>query len=690
MSRVDLAIWVPLIPLIGAILCGICATRRSLGPLAGAVCTTAIFSSFGFVLAVYSGMYEVDWLPQDVILYEWMGIGEMAVNVGYYIDGLSMFMMLVVCGIGSLIAMYACGYMSHDRGIARFMAAVCLFIFSMTTVVMADNLVLLFLGWEMVGLCSYLLIGHYYQKPSAVAAAKKAFIVNRIGDFGFLLGIFAMIKVFGTVEYSAIFAAIESGDFDTDSWWLQAAPFFLMVGAFGKSAQFPLFVWLPDAMEGPTPVSALIHAATMVTSGVYMIARLIDVFQMSEYALPTVAVIGTATALGGALIATSQYDLKRVFAYSTVSQLGYMFMGIGVLATTGAVFHLMTHAFFKALLFLTAGNVMHALYGQLDMRQISGLGKKMPFTKWLMFAGCLALAGLPLTSGFFSKDNILAYTWEYGMKKEQVGYYLLTLVGLFTALLTAYYCFRVWFRVFTGPSEWVMGDEHHDDHADGHDEAHDDPYAAEPEHHEPTDPNKAHEMPFLPMLAPLVLLAVGAVLAGWLGVGAATGPSGESVKYGWVGSMVAHSSAAIDHYGDGAHKAAGHSGPNVHLIMMFVSGSIALLGVALAWYFHCYKRDAADVFGEKVKPLLVVLRGKFYVDEIYGAVFVTPLKIIAEILYVVDTLINGLIALITWGPSATGRSLRPLQRHGKLQGYAMSMAFGLGLVLVAVFVLTTR
>ena len=428
--NLDWAIWIPWLPLIGTVVCIFCAMAKPAWKFASWAVVAGLLGSFALTIGAY---FSLGYGQVDVIAFEWLRIrhtgGEFTAAFGYYIDSLTLVMLLVVTGIGSLIAIYAAGYMQGDRGYARFFAFVGIFIFAMTTVAMSDNLVLLFLGWEGVGLASYLLIGFYYKKPSAVAAAKKAFIVNRVGDFGFALGIFAVYYTFGSVQYVDIIpaaqamlgqldvamlsegakAAYDSAEVIQREWpfIITIAPFLLMIGAFGKSAQIPLHIWLPDAMEGPTPVSALIHAATMVTSGVYMISRLISVFELSDYALPTVAVIGGITCFVAATIAMTQYDIKRVFAYSTVSQLGYMFLGVGVLCTTGAVFHLMTHAFFKALLFLTCGNVMHAMAGQLDLRRMSGMGKVMPATKWLMFCGCLALSAVPFTSGFFSKDLIL-------------------------------------------------------------------------------------------------------------------------------------------------------------------------------------------------------------------------------------------------------------------------------------------
>ena len=444
--------------------------------------------------------------------WKWISLGKEGgtgadrpfnVDFGFYFDSLTCIMLSVICGIGFLITIFAAGYMKGEAGYFRFFAYLGLFIFMMTCLVMGSNLIMLYLGWEGVGLSSYLLIGYYYDKPAAREAAKKAFLVNRIGDFGFALGIMLCYSAFGTVTY-----------FDHGHGLLELAmtptpeqaeallyiPFLLMLGAFGKSAQFPLYVWLPDAMEGPTPVSALIHAATMVTAGIYMIARCGTLFVTNEHAMLTIGIVGAFTALLAATIALRQFDLKKVFAYSTVSQLGFMFVGVAVLAPVAAVFHLITHAFFKALLFLSSGVVMHAMGGILDMRQMSGLKKVLPKTRWLMFIGCCALAGVPAFSGFFSKDEIIHSAFHGGSP----GRMALGLVMLFTAFLTAYYTFRLYFRVFEGPLVVPEAPAHghgHDDH--GHGGGHDD------HGHGHNGGHHNHE-PLL-MIVPLIILAIGRI-----------------------------------------------------------------------------------------------------------------------------------------------------------------------------------
>ena len=596
--------------------------------------------------------------------------------MSYFFDPLTMVMLLVVTGVGSLVAIYASGYMAGDRGYARFFASVSLFIFAMTTLVMADNLVLLYLGWEGVGLCSYLLIGFYYHKPSAVAAAKKAFIVNRIGDLGFALGILLTYQQFGTVEFGGFMAdgTYHPGILDQCKDLLTqpevetpilVIPFLLMLGAFGKSAQLPLYVWLPDAMEGPTPVSALIHAATMVTAGVYMIARLFSLFALSPLALPTVAVVGTVTALFAATIAMCQYDIKRIFAYSTISQLGYMFLGLGVLSTTGAIFHLLTHAFFKALLFLTAGSVMHSLAGQLDLRHMSGLRKKMPVTCWLMFVGCLALAGFPFTAGFYSKDTILADTLQKGLVEHNWFYGALAVAGLVTAFITAYYTFRLWFRVFMGPTTYDMGDDHHEVADSG---SHGN---IQIEHH-----HDAHEMSWL-MNGPLVVLAIGAVFAGVLG-------------HHWINNMVQGSSAQWPYLESNfeAHHDLDHHvllfGFDLHLMMMLISSVISIAGIATAAYYHWFNRRAADRTAARRPNLVNLLANKYYVDEWNDRLIVQPLRLIGYLCFVFDCLvIDGMVLAVGWAPRMLGLAIRPTQR-GAIQGYGLGMAAGLAILVVAV------
>ena len=664
---------IPWLPALSALLCGLCCTRRSLRRLAAPICILGIFASFVITFLIRGGGFQENEQPygHTVSLFEWIHVGQLEVNMAYFIDPLTILMLMVVTGIGTLVAIYARGYMKGDAGYARFFAGVSLFIFAMTTLVMADNLVLLYLGWEGVGLCSYLLIGHYYTKPSAVAAAKKAFIVNRIGDLGLALGIFLTFTTYDTVSLSKVIDQARSlqtsgADVSTGHLWI---PFLLMLGAFGKSAQLPLYVWLPDAMEGPTPVSALIHAATMVTAGVYLIARLLPVFELSPAALPTVATVGCLTALFAATIATCQYDLKRVFAYSTISQLGYMFLGVGVLSKLGGMFHLFTHAFFKALLFLTAGSVMHALAGQIDMRKISGLRAKMPVTCWLMFIGCIALAGVPfVVSGFYSKDMIIAAVLEKGLSEHLAGFTALAILAMFTAFLTAYYTFRLWFRVFLGQTEYAMGDEHHDEDIEHASTVAQQRHDIHVEHH-----HDAHEMPWA-MNAPLVVLAVGSILAGVL--------LGD-----WVKDMVPNPSKAmanIEHHGQDPGPTV--LGLNLHSFMILISFVVSLSGIVVAAYFHWVNRHAADEAARRWAGLVRLLQNKWYVDELYDSAIVRPLRAMGGLFFVIDRLvIDGLVTLVGWMPRMMGMALQPVQR-GILQGYGLGMAAGAAAIIVLVLI----
>lgn len=705
----DIAKFVPWLPFLAAGLCGLCCIKPALKKLAGPICVLSIFAGLLITIGVYAQV------PKDggftvVNFFTWIQVGELSANFGYFFDPLTLIMMFVVTGMGTLIVTYAMGYMTHDPGYARFFAFVSLFIFSMLTLVMADNLILLYLGWEGVGLCSYLLIGYYYKYPVAVAAAKKAFIVNRIGDFGFALGIFLTYVTFGSVQYDAIIPAAEAlvtghpehltgsalaaYEQATQAWhanvhWI---PFLLMLGAFGKSAQIPLYVWLPDAMAGPTPVSALIHAATMVTAGVFMVARLTPVFQLSPYALPTVALIGGITCLLAATIAMTSCDLKGVFAYSTVSQLGYMFIGVGAISV-GGVFHLFTHAFFKALLFLTAGSVMHALAGSLDIRHMSGLGKKMPVTKWLMFCGCLALAGFPLTSGFFSKDLILGDALALGLddhEKFATWYFVAAALGLITAGCTAFYSFRLWFKVFTGPEEYAYAGEgyepdnelekamiavakeeheHMAEHGHGHGD-HDD------HHHAP------HEMPWWPMNAPLVVLALGSLFFGWW-AGHLFGGSA------WIDHMLYESTQFAAVHKHGKHEYASFFG-DPHNVAMAISIVMAVGGIAIAGLLFWLKRDLIATLRKPIAPLVNLLYHKYYVDEFYHLVVVMPLRAIAHLCYLFDSLvIDGLVLLFGWLPRLAGYTIKPTQ-SGKLQGYGVGMAFGLGAIVLLIFYVTTN
>jgi NADH-quinone oxidoreductase subunit L len=663
----------------------------------------------------------------DWIHFTWGDAGSgraFVADFAFYLDSLSVLWMLFVTGLAMLIALYASEYMSHDRGAGycRFFAAFSLFVFSMACLVMADNLVLLYLGWEGVGLCSYLLIGYFYKKPSAVAAAKKAFIVNRIGDLFLALGIMLAYVQFGTVRYTQLFEhlapyldAMREGRFGEIPVAVQLIPCLFMGGAFGKSAQLPLYVWLPDAMEGPTPVSALIHAATMVTAGVFLVARTYPFFLLSQWALPVVGWIGALTALLSATIGMSQFDIKRIMAYSTVSQLGYMFAGLAVLSPTGGVFHVVTHAFFKALLFLCCGAVMHGFAGQLDLRKLSGV-LKLPGWKVVgvgMLVGCLNLAGFPFTAGFFSKDMILAEAFVTP-GTAAIGWIL-----LLTAGLTAYYTFRVFFRVFVGPVAYEMGEEHHgsdDHHAHGdHGHGHGDhAHAADHGH------GHAHE-PHAPGWAINTVLAVLAVLSI-----AATGLYFVKGDHGAVAALVQRSSAAFQtpfthHEGGapGAHGAHGgvlsatpmyvhaceaesgvapHAGTflgqDPHAVMYYVSGVVGAVGILAAFWLHLAGRrtaavSRADALVPALGPIAGWARHKWYVDEFYDFLVRRPLWVLAHICYLIDSyLVDGLIDLLGITPRHLGQAVRPSQ-SGELHGYALGMAGGIAVMILIVILVAT-
>ena len=506
---------------------------------------------------------------------------------GFLLDPLSAVMILVVTGIGFLIHVYSTGYMAHDNGYYRFFGYLNLFIFFMLMLVLANNYTLLFVGWEGVGLCSYLLIGFYFQKKSAGDAGKKAFIVNRVGDAGFILGMLLMFSVLGTVRFVDVNAALRSGHFHAETMGfgaLSAMALLFFIGATGKSAQFPLYVWLPDAMEGPTPVSALIHAATMVTAGVYMVARSAALFQLTPQTLNIVAGIGAFTAIFAATIGLVQNDIKRVLAYSTVSQLGYMFLALGVGAYWVAIFHLFTHAFFKALLFLGSGSVIHAMGGEQDMRHMGGLKDKIPITHWTMWVGSVAIAGIPGFAGFFSKDEILWQTYS-----SPSGSKVLWFVGLATAGLTAFYMWRLMNMTFYGKS-----------------------------HVSPEKAAHIHESP-ASMTVPLVLLAAGGMFAGWLSVPHAWSLLSERFHGFEHWLEPAFSSAAAEAAQGGAHDA------STEWILMAISVAVAIIGIVVARYFYNHKPEVPDTLEKSLKPLHGLLYNKYYVDEVYDFLFVNGL-----------------------------------------------------------------
>lgn len=562
------------------------------------------------------------------ILYPWISD---YISIGFHVDALTTVMLLVITGVGFLIHVYSIGYMHGDEGYTRYFAYLNLFVFAMLILVLGNNYLMMFVGWEGVGLCSYLLIGFWYEKQSATDAGKKAFIVNRIGDFGFLLGMFTLFAAFGSLDFVSIFDNAEAGTFDQifGASTLVVATLLLFVGAVGKSAQIPLYVWLPDAMEGPTPVSALIHAATMVTAGVYMIARSAVLYNIAETGV-VVAWIGVLTALFAAIIALKQNDIKRILAYSTVSQLGYMFVGVGVGAYASGIFHLVTHAFFKGLMFLTAGSVMHAMANELDIRKMGGLRNKLPITHATFLVGALAIAGAPFLSGFWSKDEILHSAWgsSSGVWGGQVIYF----IGLITAFLTAFYMFRLIFVTFYGKSRV-----------------------------EPEVASHLHESPAV-MWLPLVILAVPSALIGLL-----LGVGGHS-------SWFHHFTEKVTGFKDGHGEALGSAMP-----FMIISSIIGLAGIAFAW--TRYKNRAPSA--KPTNALQKFVANKFYVDEIYNTFIVQPIKNASHFLLwklfdtgIIDGIVNGVAALIR----VIGGTLRRLQT-GLVQAYIVSMVIGIVLFL---------
>jgi NADH-quinone oxidoreductase subunit L len=591
--------YIPLIPFAGFLINGTLGRKFSRpGVTAVALLGTAIPAAM--VLTIWLAMMSATApLRVDVASQAWIAITGFHVDFAFAVDHLTLIMLGVVTGVGFLIHLYSAGYMSHEDGYWRFFAYLNLFMFFMLVLVLSSNFLLLFVGWEGVGLASYLLIGFYFRKDSAANAGKKAFIVNRIGDFGFLLAMFLLIAHFGSLSFADVFATITAHP-EWHGGWLTAIALLLVVGACGKSAQIPLYVWLPDAMEGPTPVSALIHAATMVTAGVYMVARCHTIFDRSPYALGVVAAIGAATAIFAACIGIVQHDIKRVLAYSTISQLGYMFLACGVAAYSAGIFHLMTHAFFKALLFLAAGSVIHALGGEQDMRHMGGLWRRIPWTFWTMTSGVIAIAGIYPFAGFFSKDEILFQTYQHSKG--------LWAVGLTTAGMTSFYMFRLWFKTFFGEARF-------DEHATL--EQHGAPVHASADstlvmvaEHEETHAHGVHESPWI-MLLPLVVLAVLSFVGGWVGVPEALGGHNEFEHFLAPVFSVTQETAPASH--------------GLELGLAFVSVATALIGFFIAWLFYYKKPGTAAAVAERFKPLYGLVAHKFYVDEIYQAIFVTAL-----------------------------------------------------------------
>jgi NADH-quinone oxidoreductase subunit L len=587
-----LNLWlIPIWPLIGAAINGLLGRRFSRQVVA-AVALTFCGAAFAHALWVAAAFSSLS-LPHVETLATWIRAGDFHVDFAFYLDQLTLVMLLVVTGVGFLIHIYSVGYMAEEGGVYRFFSYLNLFMFFMLTLVLGSSYLVMFIGWEGVGLASYLLIGFWFTKDSAASAGKKAFIVTRIGDFGFLVGLFLMIKHFGTLNFESIFQSVARMPVETaGAGLLTSIALLLMVGACGKSAQIPLYVWLPDAMEGPTPVSALIHAATMVTAGVYMVARSHVIFDHAPIALMVVAIIGTLTALFAATIGICQTDIKKVLAYSTISQLGYMFMACGVGAFSMGIFHLMTHAFFKGLLFLAAGAVIHSLGGEQDMRKMGGLRHYIPWTFWSMTAATFAISGFPPFAGFFSKDAILwkAYSSPYGS-------WVYWAIGVFTAFLTSFYMFRQWFLTFFGEYRGELA------HEDSHSRA----GAHTPHGHH------IHESPKI-MLVPLVILAVLSVCGGWIG----------SERFDKFLSPVFHQETTV--VAGEATPASEHGEQgNTELLLAGVSVLAAVLGLYLAWLLYHRRPELPDKIAHRLNGFYEAVLNKYYVDELYATLFVKPL-----------------------------------------------------------------
>jgi NADH-quinone oxidoreductase subunit L len=668
----NLHLWlIPVLPLIGAAINGLFG-RRFPQKMVSAIALAFPGASFLMALWIASRFSSLSAIPHIETLGRWMQSGSFSVDFAYQLDQLSMIMLLVVTGVGFLIHIYSVGYMAHEGGYYRFFAYLNLFMFFMLTLVLANNYLLMFVGWEGVGLASYLLIGFYFLKDSAANAGKKAFIVNRIGDFGFLIAMFMILKLTGTLDYGNVFHQISRMPVDPHWGTVTIIALLLMVGAAGKSAQIPLYVWLPDAMEGPTPVSALIHAATMVTAGVYMVARSNVIFNHAPHALMVVAIIGCATAIFAATIGIAQTDIKRVLAYSTVSQLGYMFLACGVGAYAAGIFHLMTHAFFKALLFLAAGSVIHALSGEQDMRHMGGLRKLIPWTFGTMTVATIAITGIPPLAGFFSKDEILWQAYSSKAFASVVGPELnitLWLLGLITAFMTSFYMFRLWFMTFFGERREAPAPTH-DAHADAHG-------------HE-----GVRESPWS-MLGPLVILAVLATVGGWAGISEVLGGSNHFEHF--LHPVFEHEAVAPAAHQPNpeapnpaqAATAEPQGDAGTELALTGVSILAGVGGFGLAWLMYFKRRELPEQIAARAHGLYQTVLNKYYVDEIYNKIIVQPFMWFStKVLWrtvdvaIIDNTVNH-VAADTRGLSDRSRQMQ----SGNVRSYAGWIAGGAAAVL---------
>jgi NADH-quinone oxidoreductase subunit L len=658
---------IPLLPLLGFVVNATLGRRLSKA-VSGGLASAVMIASFAVAA---QSVWQLAVLPAEArsieqVVYTWIASGDLNVALALRLDPLSAVMVLVVTGIGSLIHVYSTAYMHEetDGEFARYFSYLNLFAAFMLVLVLGSSFLVMFVGWEGVGLCSYLLIGFWFGSKSATDAGNKAFIVNRVGDYAFILGMLGLVSMFGTLDFQAVASAVSTLPPETGFGAISLITLLLFIGATGKSAQIPLYTWLPDAMEGPTPVSALIHAATMVTAGVYMIGRNAVLFTHAPETMTIVAAIGVLTAFMAGTIGLVQNDLKRVLAYSTVSQLGYMFLAMGVGAFGAGIFHLYTHAFFKALLFLGSGAVIHALHGEQDIRNMGGLKQGLPMTYWTFLVGAVAISGMPPLAGFFSKDEIL-----FAVAVE--GHWLLWGLGMVTALLTATYMFRLVFLTFHGERR-----SPHPSHQPASD-------PSRPSHRPASDVLHLHDAPPAMALA-LVVLAFGSVTAGLVGIPHALG--GHNILHAWLEPAFA---PPIVDSGAGAAaplavaEAASESLERLELTLMAASAGVAAAGIALAFQVWVRRRELAELAARRYAPLHRILLRKYYVDELYDATIVQPVKMVStEGLWrgfdvrVIDGAVNGTGALVDWASGA----LRTLQT-GSVRAYARSFFIGVVVIL---------
>lgn len=630
-----------LAPFVGFLINGLRYKKHS-GNLAGGIATAAAVVSFICSVLLFSELLQ---MPAEarkisVTFFEWMGIANFKAQMAFLVDPISAIMILVVTGVGSLIHLFSIGYMHHDKGVAKYFAYLNLFLFNMLLLVLGDNLLVMFVGWEGVGLCSYLLIGFWFTDSEKAAAGMKAFVTNRIGDAAFILGMFILFLSFGTLNFQEINALVPA---TADTLWLSPitlGTLFLFIGATGKSAQIPLYVWLPDAMAGPTPVSALIHAATMVTAGVYMIVRLNPLFLAAPNTLMIVAIIGALTAVVAATIGMTQWDIKKVLAYSTVSQLGYMFLACGVGAFGAALFHLMTHAFFKALMFLGSGSVIHAMHEEQDIRKMGGLKKYLPITHITFFLGWLAIIGIPPFAGFFSKDEILWLSWH-----SPLGHKALWAMGALGATLTAFYMTRLMALTFWGKSR-VPKDVH------------------------------PHESPWI-MTVPLIVLGILSVIGGWIGIPHV------------IGDVLGHIPNVLEHWLHHSVKVPQMAAPDVTMEWTLIGVSVGLAAISafVAYHFYVQSPEKPEKFASSIKGVYNVIYNKYFVDEAYFGFIINPLVRLSKNIWFhidvnfIDKTTYVLSDLVRGG----GSLVRSLQ-NGNIQQYAMYVAIGVVVTLTFILV----